>query len=101
MTVSASGNAVIDSGSDMSTDVSSTILVAVGGSGAPWRAWSARRSVKSALLGGGGRGSVPGLRRHGGVREPAGSPPLSEPHRARWVGDGRDGDEEHPDVIGV
>ncbi len=30
----------------MSTDVSSTILVAVGGSDAPERAWSARRSVK-------------------------------------------------------
>jgi hypothetical protein len=30
----------------MSTDVSSTILVAVEGSGALARAWSARRSVK-------------------------------------------------------
>ena len=44
--MSASGKAVIESGSDMSTDVSSTILVAVGGSDAPERAWSARRSVK-------------------------------------------------------
>ena len=79
--MSASGNAVIESGSEMSTDVSSTILVAVGGSDAPERAWSARRSVKWASRGGGGAVDARVTGSGGG----AGASPPMEVWGARWV----------------
>ena len=58
--MSAPGKAVIESGSEMSTEVSSTIRVAVG-SGEPERAWSASRSVNEPPTGGGKDGAAPGV----------------------------------------
>ena len=91
-----------ESGSEMSTDVSSTIRVAVEGSDAPERAWSARRSVKEPPRdreeGGwagdrrsgtsSGHPAIAGGAQPRRCGEPAGSPPLSEPHPPRAVGDG-------------